>query len=152
MSRAIVVYSTRFGNTEKAAKAICEGLKEGGLDCDCKSIKEVAPSDVERYDIILFGAPTHADNIPEEMGRFMESLKQVKLMGKMGAAFDTRYEDAEIGGLSALEDYIKKFGMGLLSPSLPVLLPAGAYRGPLRKNDLAKCKEFGKLIAQKVQV
>ncbi|MFQ6077296.1 MAG: flavodoxin family protein [Candidatus Bathyarchaeia archaeon] len=152
MSKAIVVYSTRYGNTEKAAKAICEGLKEDGLDCDCKSIRDITPSDVERYDVVLFGAPTHANNIPEEMTRFMESLRQVELEGKVGAAFDTRYEDAEVGGLSVLERYMKELGISLLSSGLPALLPAGAYMGPLRKNELAKCREFGKSIAQRARV
>jgi len=147
----LIVYYTLYGNTEKAAQAICEGLREGGLDCDCKKVKDVSPSDVEHYDVILFGAPTHAESIPEEMRKFMDSLKRAKLREKMGAAFDTRYEDAEVGALTTLEKYLKQFGMNLVSPGLPVLLPTGAAKGPLRKDELTKCREYGKSIAQKFQ-
>jgi len=151
MPKVLVVYYTVYGNTEKAAYAICEGLREGGVDCDCKKVIDVSFSDVERYDVVLFGAPTHVENIPTEMKKFMQSLRRAELKGKMGAAFDTRYEDAEVGALTVLEKYMKEFGMNIISPSLPVLLPAGEAKGPLRKDEIAKCREYGKTIAQKFQ-
>jgi len=149
--KVLIVYYTLYGNTEKAAQAICQGLREGGLNCDCKKVKDVSLGDVERYEVVLFGAPTHADGIPEEMRKFMDSLKRVKLREKMGAAFDTRYEDAEVGALTTLEKYMKQFGMNLVSPGLPVLLPVDAAKGPLLKDELNKCREYGKSIAQKFQ-
>lgn len=151
MPKVLIVYHTVYENTEKAAHAICEGLREGGLDCDCRKVKDLSPSDLERYEVVLFGAPTHADGIPEEMRRFMDSLKRVKLREKMGSAFDTRYEDAEVGALTTLEKYMKQFGMNLVSPGLPVLLPVDAAKGPLLKDELTKCMEYGKSIAQKFQ-
>jgi len=149
--KVLIVYYTLYGNTEKAAQAICKGLKEGGIDCDCKKVKDVSLGEIERYEVVLFGSPTHADSIPDEMRKFMDSLKRVKLKEKMGAAFDTRYEDAEVGALTILEKYMKQFGMNLVSPGLPVLLPVGAAKGPLLKDESVKCREYGKSIAQKFQ-
>jgi multimeric flavodoxin WrbA len=107
------------------------------------------PDDLKAFDLIVFGTPTHMEDIPEDVRRFMESLKQVDLRGKEGAAFDTRYEDEPIGGLSMLEKFMKSYGMKLVSSGLPVLLPSGAGEGPLIKNELSKCTGFGKLIGEK---
>ena len=151
MPKGIVIYSSWYGNTEKAARAICDGIKDAGLDVECKNIKDVKPKDVALYDFILFGSPTHADNIPDEMKKFMEGLKKLNLKGKGGAAFDTRYEGREIGGLIVLENYLKKFGMKIIQLGLPVLLPSYAAKGPLKEGELSKCKEFGKSFARKIK-
>jgi flavodoxin len=148
--RAIVVYYSVYGNTEKAAKAVCDGLASAGMEAECKRIKGIKPDDLKAFDTIVFGTPTHMEDIPEDVRRFMESLKPVDLRGKEGAAFDTRYEDEPIGGLSMLEKYMKSYGMRMVSSGLPVLLPSGAGEGPLIQNELSKCIQFGKSIGEKI--
>ena len=150
MARAIVLYHTVYGNTEKAAEAVRDGLTSTGIEVECKNIQDTKPDDLKVFDIIVFGTPTHMEDIPEDVGKFMESLKPVDLTGKWGAAFDTRYEDEPIGGLSMLEKYMKSYGMKIASNGLPVLLPSGAGEGPLIKNELSKCNGFGKSIAEKI--
>jgi len=150
MPKAIVVYYTRFGNTRQAAEAICEGIKEGGLDAECKEIKDIKPEDLAKYDVILVGTPTHYGAMAEDMGKFVDALKEVELKGKRAAAFDTRYEGEKTGGLSELEKYIKKLGMEIILPGLAVLLPAGDAWGPLREGEITKCRKFGESIAQKI--
>jgi flavodoxin len=149
MVRAIVVYYSVYGNTEKAAKAVRDGLAFAGMEAECKRIQDVKPDELRAFDMIVFGAPTHMEDIPEDVRRFMESLKPVDLSGKEGVAFDTRYEDEPIGGLSALEKYMKSYGMKVTSNGLPVLLPSGAGEGPLINNELSKCTRFGKSIGEK---
>jgi len=82
------------------------------------------------------------EDIPEDVRRFMESLKPVDLRDKEGAAFDTRYEDEPIGGLSMLEKYIMSYGMKLVSSGLPVLLNdkiSGAVTSRLMRYTLSMC-------------
>jgi NAD(P)H dehydrogenase (quinone) len=148
--RALVVYYSVYGNTENAAKAIRDGLTSAGLEAECKRIQETKPEDLKAFDAIIFGTPTHMEDIPDDVRRFMESLKQVSLRGKEGSAFDTRYEDEPIGGLSRLEKYLKSYRMKIVSSGLPVLLPPGAGEGPLIKNELSKCTRFGKSIGEKI--
>lgn len=150
MPKAVVVYYTRFGNTRQAAEAICEGIKEGGLDAECRETKDVKPEDLAQYDAILVGTPTHYGGMAEEIEKFVDALKEVELKGKKVAAFDTRYEGEKTGGLSELEKYMKKLGMEIILPGLAVLLPAGDAWGPLREGEIPKCREFGKSIAQKI--
>jgi len=150
MPKAIVVYYTRFGNTRQAAEAICEGIKKGGLDADCREIKVIKPEDLTQYDVILVGTPTHYGSMAEDMGKFVDTLKEIELKGKRAAAFDTRYEGEKTGGLSELEKYMKKLGMEIILPGLAVLLPAGDAWGPLREGEITKCKKFGESVAQKI--
>jgi flavodoxin len=150
MVRAVVVYYSVYGNTEKAAEAVRDGLASAGVEAECKRIQDMKPDDLKPSDAIVFGTPTYMEDIPEDVRRFMESLKQVDLGGKHGAAFDTRYEDEPIGGLTMLEKYMKGYGMRIVSSGLPVLLPSGAGEGPLIKNELSKCTGFGKSIGEKI--
>jgi flavodoxin len=150
MVRAIVVYYSVYGNTEKAAKAVRDGLASAGIEAECSRIRDMKPDDLKAFDTIVFGTPTHMEDIPEDVRRFMESLKSVDLGGKEGAPFDTRYEDEPIGGLSMLEKYMTSYGMKMVSSGLPVLLPSGAGEGPLIKNELSKCAQFGKSIGEKI--
>lgn len=150
MARALIVYHSVYGNTEKAAKAVRDGLASAGVEAECRRIQETKPDDLKAFDLIIFGTPTHMKNIPDDVRRFMESLKGVDLKGKDGAAFDTRYEDEPIGGLSQLEKYMKSYGIRIVSSGLPVLLPSGAGEGPLITDELSKCTRFGKSIAEKI--
>jgi flavodoxin len=150
LTRALVVYHTVYGNTEKAARAIRDGLVSAGVEAECKKIQETKPDDLKTFDTIVFGTPTHMEDIPDEVRRFMESLMRIDLKGKDGAAFDTRYEDEQIGGLSRLEKYMRDYGMKVPSDGLPVLLPSGAGEGPPIKNELSKCTRFGKSIGDRI--
>lgn len=150
MARALIVYHTVYGNTEKAAKAVRDGLASAGVEAECKRIQETKPGDLKAFDAIIFGTPTHMEDIPHDVRRFVESLKREDLRGKWGAAFDTRYEDEPVGGLKRLEKYMQTLGMKIVSDGLPVLLPSGAGEGPLITNELSKCTRFGKSIGEKI--
>jgi flavodoxin len=43
MTKVMVVYDSKFGNTEKIALALAEGMKSSGLDVDCARIDNVDP-------------------------------------------------------------------------------------------------------------
>jgi len=150
LARALVVYHTVYGNTEKAAKAVRDGIASAGLEAECKRIQDTRPDDLKAFDVIIFGTPTHMENVPEDVRRFMDPLKQIDLTDIKVVAFDTRYEDEPIGGLETLEKYMKSYGMRMLSSRLPVLLPSGAGEGPLIKNELSKCTRFGKSIGEMI--
>ena len=56
--RACVIFDTRYGNTEKIAKALEAGLEESGIQTTCDSVKDLAISSLELYDLICVGGPT----------------------------------------------------------------------------------------------
>ena len=92
--KAIIIYHTRFGNTERIAKSIEIGLREasGIGDVVCVNAREVV-ADIEslkEYDIICIGAPTEGFSAPKPIKKLLASLKGVDLAGKQGFAFDTK--------------------------------------------------------------
>lgn len=118
MARALIVYHTVYGNTENAAKAVRDGLASAGVEAECRRIQDTKPDDLKAFDAIIFGTPTHMEDVPDDVKRFMEALKRVDLRGKQGAAFDTRYEDEQVGGLNVLEKYMKSLGMKIVSAGM----------------------------------
>jgi len=89
VGRALMVCYTVYGNTENAAKAVRDGLASAALEAECRKIQDTKPDDLEAFDAIIFGTPTHMEDIPDDVRRFMEALKRVDLRGKQGSAFDT---------------------------------------------------------------
>ncbi len=95
--KAIIIYHTRFGNTERIAKSVEMGLKEasGIGDVACVNARGVIASDsLKEYDIICIGAPTEGFSAPKPIKKFLASLKGVNLTGKHGFAFDTKVDSA----------------------------------------------------------
>jgi len=152
LPKGLILFYTVYGNTEKAAQAICEGLKEGGVEAECRDMRKVKPEELAMYDILVFGSPTHMESIPNDVKTFMKRLRKQDVKGKRGAAFDTRYEDAKVGALKVLEDRMRELGITILRSGLPVLLPSWAAKGPLKEGELTKCKEVGRILAQAVKV
>jgi menaquinone-dependent protoporphyrinogen IX oxidase len=61
MKRVLIVFDTKFGNTEKLGREIAAGIEESGTaECKVIGIKDVKSEDISGYDGVLFGGPVHA--------------------------------------------------------------------------------------------
>jgi NAD(P)H dehydrogenase (quinone) len=89
MSKVLVVYHSRSGNTAKMAEAVAEGAKNGGADVVLKKVDEAALEDLTAADGIVFGAPTYFGTFSAEMKTFIDKSVRIrgKLENKVGAAF-----------------------------------------------------------------
>ncbi len=90
MKKTIVIYDSRFGNTEKIARALARGMEEQGVKVDSIKVDEVDVDKLVEYDFLAIGGPTHRLNVSESMKVFLEKLNSVNLRGKEAFAFDTR--------------------------------------------------------------
>ena len=123
--KAIVVYHTRFGNTERIAKSLEMGLKEasGIEDVVCTNVRDIVASAVDNdnflkeYDIICIGAPTEGFSAPKPIKEFLGKLKRINLAGKYGFAFDTKV-DSKLSGSAAklIEKELKSQGLRIVAP------------------------------------
>src|SRR5688572_23876979 len=98
--KAIIIYHTRFGNTERIAKSLEMGLKEtaGIQDVVCINAGDVITADsLKEYDIICIGAPTEGFSAPKPIKKLLTKLKGIDLSGKYGFAFDTKV-DSHLSG------------------------------------------------------
>ncbi len=65
MKKAIVIYKSKYGTARDYAKWIAEAL-----GCECKSVKDVKPGELERYDVVIYGGGLYAGGI--------NGIKQIK--------------------------------------------------------------------------
>jgi flavodoxin I len=150
MVKAIIVYKSTFGNTKLAAETIFEGMGGAGVETVLTEIKAVDPESLAGFDAILVGSPNHIGNATRSIRKFIDKLGQPELKGKSVAVFDTY-----IGG--DFEKAVKKMEkqLGEKAPGLKILAPGLSVRvegvkGPISRDELPKCKEFGARIAEKL--
>jgi len=142
--RASVIFDTRYGNTEKVAKALRVGLNEVGIQSDYANVRDVAPSSLEQYDLVCIGGPTQNRSVSEAMEDFLESLKRVDLSGKSALAFDTR-RDSSLAGSAAkrIEDALRKRKMRIVGQrESAIIVSVGPERRKEEFEDKDEWKEW----------
>jgi len=89
MSKVLVIYHSRTGNSEKMAEAVVQGVLNAGSDAIIKKVDEANLDDLINTDGIVFGAPTYFGSLSAEMKAFIDESVKIrrKLEGKVGAAF-----------------------------------------------------------------
>jgi flavodoxin len=135
-TRACVIFDTRYGNTEKVARALESGLAQSGIQTNCTSVKDLAIDSLNQYDLICVGGPTHNRTASKSMQAFLDSVADVKLLGKLGFAFDTRRESFLAGSAAKyIEVRLRRQGLDIINPSESAIIVS---TGPQRKKN-----EFG---------
>lgn len=89
MTKVLVVYHSRSGNTAKMAAAVAEGARNGGAEAVLKKFEEATLEDLTGADGIVLGAPTYFGTLSGEMKGFIDRSVRVRgrLEDKIGAAF-----------------------------------------------------------------
>ena len=103
--KACIIYDSMYGNTEKIAQAIGEGLTG---EVTVVSIGEANPSELKTCDLLILGSPVHGGRATPALDTFIKQLPENSLEGISVAAFDTRFESEEQGvGLRILMSVIR---------------------------------------------
>ncbi len=91
MSKVLVVYYSRSGNTEAMAKLFAEGVESEGVEAKCKNVADTSLHDLLAVDGIVIGSPTYYGTMAAEIKKLLDdSIKyHGKLDGKIGAAFSS---------------------------------------------------------------
>jgi flavorubredoxin len=141
MSKILVLYYSRSGNTEKMAKAVAEGAKSTG-NSDVELNYYVDAEDLSSFDAILLGTPTYHHDTPIDMKKLFEEAaeKGISLKGKVGAAFGSYGWSGEAPKL-LLEIMKNRFEMQVTEP------PLLAKYVPDEKM-LGMCRDFGKRVSE----
>jgi flavorubredoxin len=143
MSKTLVLYYSRTGNTEKMAKAVEEGVKTvQGVDVELNY--HVSPEELANFDAVIVGVPTYHHDMTMDIKTLFEeaAVKGVTLKGRIGAAFGSYGWSGEAPKL-VLEIMKNKFEMQVADP--PLLI-----RYTPDQSGLEKCKEMGKRVAERL--
>jgi flavodoxin len=150
LTKVIVVFETRYGNTRTVAEKISEGLStRKGIQVDVKNLKEIDENEIPEYDVIIVGSPNHMGGPTRGIKKFIDRLGKLDLKDKLAATFDT------YGGKD-FEKAVKKMeksltekvpGLTIVSPGLSIRVQG--MKGPILEEELTKCIEYGKkLVAE----
>ena len=141
MSRILVYYYSRSGNTEKMANAVVEGAKSPGK-FDVELTYHVDAEDLESFDAIILGAPTYHHDMPIDIKKLFDEAgtKNLNLKGKVGGAFGSYGWSGEAPKL-LLEIMKNRFEMQVIDPPL-------LARYTPDKNMLDKCRDFGRHVSE----
>jgi flavodoxin len=106
--KALVVYDSVFGNTEKVAQAIGEALA-AQAEVQTLGVGSVKPEHLAGMDTLIVGSPTRAFRPTPAITTWLKGLPSGSLQGVKVAAFDTRIaaEDTNSGLLKVM---VKLFG------------------------------------------
>lgn len=143
MTRTLVLYYSRTGNTEKMAKAVVEGIQsvEGS---EAELNYHVDPEVLNQFDAIVVGTPTYHHDMTLDVKRLFEEVaeKKVILKGKAGAAFGSYGWSGEAPRL-VLEIMKNKLEMSVIEP--PLLIKYSPYEA-----GLENCRELGRRVAERL--
>jgi flavorubredoxin len=142
--KAIVVYSTRYGNTERIAKSLVLGLKEAGVICLSSNASEVEFNSLKACDLICVGGPTEAFSASKPMKQFLEKLELLDLRGKFGFAFDTKI-DSRFSGSAAktIEKKLDESGMRIVLPRESAIVEGNTKVANLKASEEKRFQEIG---------
>ena len=88
LKRAVVIYWSKTGNTEKVAFAIKEGLEGAGVEVSIMTPDEAVDIDFFDYDLMCIGSPSYMWHPPKPMDDFLvDKFRQYRKQGrvKLGA-------------------------------------------------------------------
>ncbi|MCK9197558.1 MAG: flavodoxin domain-containing protein, partial [Syntrophales bacterium] len=140
--KAVVVYGTMWHSTELMARAISEGLADGGAIARCMSLDVFHRSDVA-YEILdagalVIGSSTLNNNILPPVADVLTYLKGLRPVNIMGASFGSYGWSGEAPGQIA--DILKEMKIEVMAEPIKV-------QHVPRENDLARCYALGEEIA-----
>ena len=145
--KAIVVYDSVYGNTQKIAETI-GGAIAG--EVRVARVGDIAPADVTAVDLLVVGSPTHGGRPTPAVQEFLNKIPEEAVKGVKLAAFDTRLPGRLVGvfGYAAVKiaDRLKARGASVVSS------PEGFFvkrkDGPLIDGELERAARWAKGIVR----
>ena len=144
--KAVVVFDTMWGSTDKMARAITEGLTSAGVEVKLLKLRATDNTNVvtEILDAkaVIVGSPTLNNQMFPSLGSFLTYITGLKPKGKIWGFFGSYGWGG--GAVRDMTEMAKKAGFEVHEPSVEVkYIPD--------KEDLKKCFDFGQKIAQKIK-
>ncbi|HEX7189015.1 MAG TPA: flavodoxin [Actinomycetes bacterium] len=162
MPRALVVYESMFGNTEKVARAVAAGLSERVT----VEVRRAGPDTVvdEDVELLVVGGPTHAFGLTRPRTRvsagqqgapaavadgpgIREWLSELPPTTCAVATFDTRIRKTGVPGSAACgaERRLGRGGARILAPATSFWV--GSTDGPLLVGEEDRARRWGRQLA-----
>ena len=121
----LIVYATNSGGTYLAGERILRILQGGGHDVELVEAKNVRPSVLKKYSLVIFGSPTWhiggAEAMPQEfMLALLEQMRRESTTVERYAAYGCGEKSFTIfcGAVDYIDTVLKGLGAKKIVPSL----------------------------------
>lgn len=143
MSKVLIVFSSRTGETKKIAELIAEGIRLSMIDVTLKDVTELKKAEeLDGYDAYVFGSSTYHGEMMNRMKTFLFLAERADLKGKAGGAFGSYGWSGEAAE-RIFATMKNVYGMQVVSG--PLMLKDAAIGGAIKM-----AQEYGKEIAAKI--
>ncbi|MFZ1021967.1 MAG: flavodoxin domain-containing protein [Halobacteriota archaeon] len=152
MSKILVVYESKYGNTKRVAETIVQGMRQvEGIDPTLSDITGVDPNTILNYDAIVIGGPNHMGGPTRGVKKFIDKIGKLSLADKKFAVFDTYGGGDFEKATKKMEQRMheKAPAMKAVAPGLSIKVDG--MKGPISEGELPKCEEFGAQIAMQLK-
>ena len=146
--KSLIVYDTRYGNTEQVANAIAEPLGRVGEVVVTKAA-EADADDVGAADLVVVGSPTHAWDMTPETKALFQRVSWARYHGRAAAVFDTKVvQRIAEGAAGKIERALE--GAGLRLVAKPQSFFVAGPEGPVAEGEIERARAFGEELARAV--
>ncbi|GAA4744015.1 flavodoxin family protein [Nocardioides endophyticus] len=165
--RALVVYESMFGCTERAAHAVADGLRAEGLAVAVTDVGRALSAAEAEFDVLVVGAPTHAFSLSRPATRadavrqggrpdaattglreWLTATPPGEGRGRPAAAFDTRVTKARRlpkAASTRAAHLLAHHRFSLVARPTPFLVQD--TDGPLVDGELERAAVWGRAVA-----
>lgn len=147
--KSLVIYGSRYGNTEKIAYAIAAGLRGAG-QVDIVAIAEATALRLHEYDLLVLGGPTEGHTATKDLSYYVEEVGDA-LTGRSVAVFDTRLTwPAWLAGSAArtIASKLEKLGATLVVE--PISFMVAGKPPSLEPGELERAEGWATALASTV--
>ena len=143
MAKALIVYATRTGETEKIGNLIAEGLRFSGHEAEVKKVTDIKKEDdLKGYDAVVLGSPTYHGEMVQGMKTLLFMAEKAALEGKVGGAFGAFGWSGEAPD-RIFETMKNIFSMNMVS--IPLRLKSANLGGGMKM-----AQDYGREISEKL--
>jgi len=147
--KALIVYDSVYGNTEKIARTIAEAITPSD-EVRVLRASEANPSELASIDLLIVGSPTRAGRPTPAIQDLLNKVPKPSLQGINVAAFDTRISTKLVGvfGYAAgrIAGNLKRKGGTLIAFPEGFFVTGG--KGPLKEGELERAVSWAKGILE----
>ncbi len=147
--RALIIYDSVYGNTEKIARAVAGAIAQFG-EVKVLRVGEANPLELGSIDLLIVGSPTQGGKPTPAIQEFLNKIPVNALKNINLASFDTRVKMfvAKLFGYAAghIADNLKGKGGNLAAPPEGFIVKGN--EGPLKEGELERVAGWAKGIIE----
>jgi len=155
--KALIVYDSVYGNTEKIARAIAGAITPSD-GVKVLRVGEANPSELVSIDLLIVGSPTHAGRPTPAVKEFLSKIPANALKNVGVTSFDTRISGKDKGVGMRILTGVLGYAAGRIADSLKgkggylAAVPEGfiveGNEGPLKQGELERAAGWTKGILE----